>query len=237
MDNNESRILVFIPSFGDSEALPLLLTAISQLGSRYQALLIDDGSDPPLVIPSSENTLSVRLPATFGLGVCTHIALDHALQKGYRICVRVDADGQHGIEDIPALVEAIEKDGADIAAAVRSNHGEGSGLAWARRFLKGYFSLVARLVTEGKAPSDVNTGFFALDSAAMQLVNKSRLERFPEPEMFISVSRAGLKTSSISVRQRERNKGKTTLSVTAAAQMFFRFNIFVLTEILRRKNR
>ena len=230
---SQSQVLVFLPSFGDEAALPELVAEIAGLGGRYRALVVDDGSARPLA--PSPGALTVRLPANFGLGVCTHVAFDHALRYGYGIVVRADADGQHRIEDIPRLVAEIESGRANLVVGVRANHAGGALSNLARRSLKAYFRIVARMMTGGRAPHDVNSGFFAVDARAMRVLNTNSFERFPEPEMFVLACRSGLGVASVAVQQRRRADGVTTLGLVPAMQMFFRFNVFVVNELLRRR--
>lgn len=230
-----NRVLVFLPSFGDRAVLPELIHSISNLGDRYQSLVIDDGSEKPLLI-QLDRVLTVRFPANFGLGVCTNLAFDHAIRHGYSAVVRVDSDGQHEVNDIPRLMEEIDSGRANIVVGVRTNHADyAQSLGLGRRMLKFYFKFLSQLLTGGKAPADVNSGFFALDIKAVRKLNNQFLERFPEPEIFVSACRAGLSLSSVLVKQKERAYGDTTLSVISAMRMFFRFNIFALNELFRRR--
>ena len=234
LQKQEGRVLVFIPSFNDSAALPGLLAEIADLGKRFRPLVIDDGSQEAVLTSGLKGQcLHATLPANFGLGVCTHIAFTHALRFGYCAVVRVDGDGQHRVPDIVRLMQDIDSGVADLMAGVRTNLGRGSGFI-GRNLAKSYFSEFARRMTKGCAPWDVNTGFFAANSRAIEQLNKGTLERFPEPEMYISACRAGLRVRSIEVEQRDREVGRSTLQFFGATSMFFRFNVFVFGQLFRR---
>lgn len=238
-DARRDRILVFIPSFNDSTALPDLAAGVAALGPQYRSLLIDDGSSSE-VLPGApvQQGMQARLPANFGLGTCTHIALSHALRHGYAALVRVDADGQHAVTDIPRLLSLIESGTADVAVGVRVNHSVGRSAAdLARRAMKAYFRLLARALTGGRAPRDVNSGFFAINRRAMAILSRTEFERFPEPEMFVTACRAGLTVVEVEVQQRARVDGETSLRAFAALRMFFRFNVFAFNEVLRGRRR
>jgi hypothetical protein len=101
--------------------------------------------------------------------------------------------------------------------------------------VKRYFALVGRLLTGGKAPADVNTGLFAVNRKAMTLLNERLLERFPEPQIFISACRAGLRVQELPVTQFERSHGSSSIDVVGGLRMFYRFNAFVLNELARRR--
>lgn len=229
--NSDHAVLVFVPTYADRGAIPRIAAEVAQLGPGYRALIVDDGSDPPVERPD-ERCLHVRLNANYGLGVSTQIAFHHALRWRYQAVVRVDADGQHVLSDIPRLLEALKT--ADLVVGVRTNEDRSNTLdAGARRVMKAYFNFVARLMTGGGAPRDVNSGLFAANAVAMQRLSSVPLERFPEPQIAITACRAGLRVVSVPVQQRPRGEGRSSINVTAALGMFFRFNVFALTELMR----
>lgn len=225
------RILVFIPTFSDHAAIDDLVAAIAELGQVFVPLLVDDGSVPPVAVPGGR-CLHARLPANMGLGVSTHIAFSHALRHGYTAVVRVDADGQHAVHDIPRLINALGD--ADFVVGVRTNHdSDGSLDGLGRRLMKAYFNMLARALTGGRVPHDVNSGFFAANREALRRLSRDTFERFPEPEIFVSACRADLRVVSVLVEQLPRRTGRSTLGMFAALRMFFRFNVFAFNRILR----
>ncbi len=225
---------MFIPSFNDSAALPGLVSEIGRLGRRYQALVIDDGSSLPILSEVlATRCLHVKLSSNFGLGVCTHIAFHHALAHGYFAVVRIDADGQHQVADITQMVDALDNGDLDLVAGVRVNQDQDHG-ALGRRIIKTYFNGFARWITQGCAPQDVNTGFIAANAAAVAQLNLVTLERFPEPEIFVSACNAGLRVGSIEIEQRDRIEGRSTIHVIGAFKMLFRFNVFVFGQLMRK---
>jgi len=60
------------------------------------------------------------------------------------------------------------------------------------------------------------------------------LERFPEPELFVSACNAGLRVGSIEVEQRDRIEGRSTIHIFGALKMLFRFNVFVFGQLMRK---
>jgi glycosyltransferase involved in cell wall biosynthesis len=231
-------VLVFVPTLNDHDSVAEVLAEIGKLGPRYRVLVVDDGSDVPVrSYPLRRDVLTCELPDNFGLGVCTHVAFDHALRMEYDAVVRVDADGQHPVHEIPALLAPLQSGDADIVVGTRTNQFREnvmSGLP--RRIAKYYFNWVARLMTRGLSPSDVNSGFFAVTAAGAAKLNAFSLERFPEPQLFVLACRAGLRLREIPIKQFERRRGRTTLNMFGAIRMFYRFNVFVLGEMLRRRS-
>ncbi|MBT4711437.1 MAG: glycosyltransferase family 2 protein [Alphaproteobacteria bacterium] len=225
-------VLVFVPTFNDNARASELAQEISAESPDYRSLVIDDGSATSVQSGAAGDTgLQVRLPDNFGLGTVTHIAFDHALSAGYSAVVRIDGDGQHRISDIPRLLEPIQDGTADLVVGTRTNHrARGSVL---RSAAKIYFSFLARAITRGRAPSDINTGFFAANRTAMALLNQFTLERYPEPQLIVIACREGLRVRQVDIEQQERLQGRSTLGVVQAMRMFYRFNVFVINELIR----
>ncbi len=228
--HGEARVLAFVPTLNDFDCLSDIVGRLEALRPDLRVLIVDDGSlasfDAARLTP---NALYVRLPSNFGLGVATTVAMRHALRHGYRAVVRIDADGQHPVERVPDLLAPIEAGEADLVVGSRTNHHENWQIP--ARLIKGYFSLAARLMTRGRAPRDVNSGFFAAGDRALELLAKAPLERFPEPELFIRACRAGLDLAEVPVEQDARAHGASSIHALNALTMFFRFNIFLINEL------
>ena len=234
---DKAGILVFVPTLNDVEHLASITQGILDLDSSYTVLVLDDGSNVAAAsMTDLSECLHFRLPMNSGLGVCTHIAFDHALREGYQAVVRIDADGQHPIAMIPALLANLANGEADVVVATRQNRNHGKG--WRSTFsgvVRSYFSAVARLLTNGQVPDDVNSGFFAASRPAMEILNACRLERFPEPQMYILASRRGLRIGEVGIVQMAREYGSSTLTLSHALRFLYRFNIFVLSELLQKR--
>lgn len=234
---SEMAVLVFIPTKNDRDILANLVTDAQDLGKGVTVLVIDDGSFPAIersTLP--DNCLLFSQPFNNGLGICTHIALDHALLHGYDYIVRVDADGQHPIEKIPEIIKPLHFDIADLAVGMRINQGRKSQPnALLARLVKCYFSNLARIITFGSAPSDVSSGFFAANVRAMKILNDTVLERYPEPQMYSHACRRGLRVTEISIEQSERKHGKSTITYANAIAMIYRFTVYAFGELFLRR--
>lgn len=219
---------MLVPTFNDRSEIAAILEQLRR-HPRAQALLIDDGSATGLdELVIGMEALHLRLPGNYGLGVCMHVALDHAIAAGYSAMARVDADGQHSVADLDRLLAPLDAQQADVVFGVRVN--QGGGLA--RRLVKTYFGFVSRLMTRGEAPADVNSGFIAVNRTAMATLNNFALERYPEPQIVIVACRRGLRVRGVEVEQEPRRVGRSTLGLAQALRMVYRFSMFVLGELL-----
>jgi glycosyltransferase involved in cell wall biosynthesis len=238
MSDSNNRTLVFVPSFNDRELLRPLTSEIFALGKNFQPMVIDDGSHVPIQEKDvAEGTLLARVPDNFGLGMATHIAFDHALLHDYPTIVRIDADGQHPVSLIPRMISPVLDGSADIVVAERTNRNKRTGIREiVSRLVRGYLSKTANIMTGGKAPLDVNSGFFAANLKSASKINEFNLDRFPEPQICVLAPRNGLVVASLEMEQSERQHGSSTVTLAHAVRLFYRFNIFVLAELLQKSS-
>jgi len=232
---SQGGVLVFLPTFNDLELLGSLTHDVVSLGEGYSPLVIDDGSYPAVERASlAPGSMVFHAPTNFGLGTASHIAFDHALRHGYRAVVRIDADGQHPVASVPSLLAPLDEGRADIVVGVRTNRNKTSGPRnLAATIVRAYLALVARWMSGGGAPSDVNSGFFAANPKAARVLNTVRLERFPEPQMYMLAPRRGLTIAEILIEQSAREHGRSTVTLGHALRIFYGFNIVVLAELLQ----
>jgi glycosyltransferase involved in cell wall biosynthesis len=176
--------------------------------------------------------------SNYGLGVATHIAIDHARAFGYGIILRVDADGQHPIESIPDLVRKLIDEGLDAVVGERTNRDDGSGIrSILAKSIRTYISFVVRSMTAGKAPEDVNSGFMAIGAKAAERLSRTMLDRYPEPQILTILGRSNLRTGSLQVQQLPRKKGRSSIGWFDGMRIFYRFNVFALGELIQGRDK
>jgi len=232
------KTLIYIPLFNDFAAIERIVEEISGVVPSSTILLLDDGStDGAISAEVAAKCLTIRLPSNYGIGVCTHVAFDHAIAHGYDYICRVDADGQHPIKRMPEMLNMLAKDGVDLVVGARTLTDEFSHVdPILRRMVRAYFSICARLLTGNAALKDVNTGFFAVTGKAAHRFNRYQLERYPEPQLFVRAARMGLRMKLFSVERRDRLYGSSSLGLGSALKMIYRFNVLVLSEVMQRSD-
>lgn len=99
---------VVIPCYNHGAMMARVLARLAPF--QLPIMVVDDGSDETtrqtleaLVLHDPQLTL-IRLTQNAGKGAAVIRGLEAAAQAGFTHAVQVDADGQHAIEDIPALL-------------------------------------------------------------------------------------------------------------------------------------
>jgi len=166
-------IAILMPAYNEPGRLAETLRGV---GAAAEALggvtvfLVDDGSDPAITpddLPSPAvgfRLVLARHAVNLGQGAALETARQLALQEApFAAYVTMDSDGQHRIEDVAALVAAIEG-GADVALGNR--FAGDSNVPAMRRALLHAARLFERAVT-GLSLSDAHNGLRAFGRGAL----------------------------------------------------------------------
>jgi glycosyltransferase involved in cell wall biosynthesis len=77
----------------------------------------------------------LRHRANLGQGAALQTGIDFAKKKGAKYFVTFDADGQHDSNDIPGMIDKLEKENADIVFGSRFLPGSKTNVSAARSFV------------------------------------------------------------------------------------------------------
>ena len=113
-------IIVIIPSYNNGKTLADVIESV-----RFYApdiLVVNDGStDETAGILSRDSNLHIIThPANQGKGVALRHGLSFAKKLEFRYAITIDSDGQHFGSEIPALIEAIEKEPDTLLVGARN---------------------------------------------------------------------------------------------------------------------
>lgn len=104
---------VVIPCYNHGAMMAQVLTRLAPF--TLPCIIVDDGSDDATrlmleeLVAENPQTSLIRLTPNAGKGAAVIRGLEAAAEAGFTHAVQVDADGQHAIEDIPALLALAEQ--------------------------------------------------------------------------------------------------------------------------------
>lgn len=111
-----TNVLVVVPAYNEQDAIADVVAQITASG--FRVLVVDDGStDHTRTRAAAAGAEVVSLNSNSGVGVAIRTAFAAAVERGYEAIVQCDADGQHPVEDIPALIAASK--GVDVVVGSR----------------------------------------------------------------------------------------------------------------------
>ncbi|MBE7560975.1 glycosyltransferase family 2 protein [bacterium] len=119
-------ISVVIPVYNERASLPALhprlASAMEKLGRAWEVIYVDDGSGDgsgEWLAETAKGDRRVRVVSlcrNFGQTAALMAGFDHAQGE---LVATLDADGQNAPEDIPQLVEQLEREGLDVVSGWR----------------------------------------------------------------------------------------------------------------------
>jgi glycosyltransferase involved in cell wall biosynthesis len=216
--------VVFIPAWNEERALPGVLDELRAGLPAADVLVIDDGStDATAEVAAAGGAIVVSFGENRGLRAGIAAGYREAHERGYAYCGRVDADGQHPVDELRRLLELVRSDRCDVAVGSRFAEGEGYGAdryepSPARRFGIGLLQK-AMHVRLGRPFHDPTSGMAAVNREAMPVMARPYVSGAPEVEALLRLKEAGLRVEEVAVHMREREHGESKLQGKKAVKL------------------
>jgi glycosyltransferase involved in cell wall biosynthesis len=187
-------------------------------------LVIDDGStDATASVARAQGAEVLSFGENRGLRVGIAAGYAYADEHGYEFVGRVDADGQHPVDELARLLAIVRSGEADVAVGSRFATGDGYEAyryvpSRSRRF--GTSALRRGMhVTLGRPFLDATSGMYAANRRAMPALGVPYTSGAPEVESLLRLENAGLHVAEVPVHMRERASGESKLRGSKAVRL------------------
>jgi len=178
-NQQRARVFIVVPAFNESRTIR---GVIDELLSQYpNVVVVDDGSnDGTAESLRDSGALVLRHCANRGQGASLQTGIDFALLRDAEMIVTFDADGQHDVNDIAALLQPLLDGECDVTLGSRFL-GQTSNMPLTRKLLLKLGVLFTWFVSRIRA-TDVHNGLRALTAqAASELsINMDRMAHASE---------------------------------------------------------
>ncbi|MBC8392312.1 MAG: glycosyltransferase family 2 protein [Deltaproteobacteria bacterium] len=202
-------IMVVMPAYNEAENLKDLLPRISKKIMDFEigVLVVDDGSDDETFqVATQADICVIRNPINRGGGAALRLGYDILKKAGARVCVTMDADGQHNPEEIEKLLLPILNDQYDfvIGSRILGNREKDNLLRFIGVYIFGWF--ISLLL--GEKITDPSNGFRAIKMNVMDSI-RSYEDQYHTSELIIEAVRNRVRIGEAPVTIQKRKYGKS----------------------------
>jgi glycosyltransferase involved in cell wall biosynthesis len=216
--------LVFIPAWNEEANLPAVLDELSAGLPEAAVLVVDDGStDGTADVARGHGAEVLSFGENRGLQEGIAAGYAYADENGYAYVGRVDADGQHPVDELARLLAVVQAGDADVAVGSRFATGDGYE---AYRYepspsRKLGTSVLRRAMGAalGHPFHDATSGMYAANRKAMPTLGVPYTSGAPEVESLLRLREAGLRVVEVPVHMRERASGESKLRGSKAVRL------------------
>jgi glycosyltransferase involved in cell wall biosynthesis len=235
--------LIFIPAWNEEQSLPDVLKEIRLVIPEADVLVVDDGSTDRTAHVAREFGAEVlSFSENRGLREAIAAGYGYAAEKGYALCGRVDADGQHPVAELRTLLELVRSGRCDVAVGSRYATPGGNGFSReryatspARRLGTGLLRRSLEVVLD-RPFHDATSGMYAVNARAMPILARPYTSGAPEVEAVLRLHEEGLRVDEVPVEMRERASGESKLQGKKALVLVLTVaGTLITAEYLRRR--
>jgi hypothetical protein len=216
--------LVFIPAWNEEDNLPSVLDELRAWLPTSDVLVVDDGStDATADVARAHGADVISFGENRGLQEGIAAGYAYAEERGYEFVGRVDADGQHPVDELARLLAIVRVGQADVAVGSRFATGDGyEAYRYAPSASRRLGTSVLRRAMRsalGRPFLDATSGMYAANRRAMPALGIPYTSGAPEVESLLRLRDAGLDVVEVPVHMRERASGDSKLRGSKAIRL------------------
>ena len=223
--------IVIIPTYNEKENIAKIIRAVFSLEGDYHILVIDDGSPDgtgaivkDLQKEFPERLFLIERSGKLGLGTAYITGFKWSLDKGYDFVFEMDADFSHNPADLPRLLEACTKGGADLAIGSRYCNGV-SVVNWPiGRIVMSYYASVYTRTMLGMKVYDTTAGVKCYRRKVLERIDLDdvRMKGYGfQIEMKYTAYKLGFKITEVPVIFINRKEGTSKMSSGIFGEAFW----------------
>lgn len=204
--SKNTDVLILIPACNEEHHIGEVLDGIQRYQPGLDVVVVNDGSvDHTSEIAQQHGAQLIALPFHMGYGTAVQTGYKYALREGYIYVVQLDGDGQHDPAQVGRVLEALQKDRADIVIGSRFLKGLEPPLGrykgpWMRRIGMKLFGALATLII-GQRITDPTSGYIGLNRRALYyLCGDVYPADYPDADVIIMLHKAGFRIVEVPVR-------------------------------------
>lgn len=211
--SNNHFIWVVVPAFNEEETLGEVIDALCE--QKLTVVIVDDGSsDHTYEVAKSKPAHVLKHILNLGQGAALETGIKYSLQQGAEFVCTFDADGQHGVNDILSMHQAMQEQDTDVVIGSRFL-GQAVNIPTSRVWLLKAGILFHRIVY-GMKLTDIHNGLRLMRRSAAKKIEISSPGMAHASEILASIKKHKLNFIEVPVTihytEYSLKKGQSTLS-------------------------
>lgn len=191
--------VVIIPAYNEAKDIAHVIEEIQEY-SNFPVVVVDDAStDDTISVARSAGAAVVPLALQLGAWGATQTGLRYAVKNNFDYAITMDADGQHLAEHLPALLEPIINQEADVTIGACTRRGSlMRKIAW---------TLMKKV--SGLRLEDLTSGFRVYDRIAIRRLAawQATLLQYQDVGVLTMLQASGLRIKDVEVSMLPRRSG------------------------------
>lgn len=223
--------IVIIPTYNEKENIEKIIRKVFSLEEQFHILVIEDGSPDgtAAIVRSLQAEFADRLfmierKGKLGLGTAYLTGFKWSLEQGYDYIFEMDADFSHDPDDLPRLLDACRKNGADLSIGSRYSDGV-SVVNWPiGRIIMSYYASVYVRTVLGFKIYDSTAGFLCYSRKVLETIDLDAVQMKGygfQIEMKYTAHKLGFKIAEVPVIFVNRKEGTSKMSSSIFGEAFW----------------
>lgn len=202
----KSDILIILPAYNEEDNIVSVVSEIKDKG--YDFVIVNDGSTDKTRDLCKKNSFNmIDYSVNLGLKMAFLGGVTYAWELGYDYVIQYDADGQHDVRYIDALLTWAKQKNTDVVIGSRFINCDKS---YSCRMLGSrLLSFLIKLMTK-KNITDPTSGMRLYNRNAMRML-LNQVVFGPEPDFVVHLLHKGMRVDEVEVTMKERKSGKSYL--------------------------
>jgi glycosyltransferase involved in cell wall biosynthesis len=231
MELGAGEVLVVIPARNEAATVAEVVRGVRDHG--FPVALIDDAStDDTAELAEGAGAVVLRLPLHLGVGGALRCGFRYAVERGYRVAVQCDADGQHDPDEVTELLEVMKAERAHLVVGSRFDAGAHRSLFRIRHIAMRVLARAASRAA-GTRITDSTSGFRAIASPLLEEFARSYPSQYLGDtfEVLVASARAGYKVVPAATRMHDRQGGLPSTGTLSSLVFLMRAFLVVMLRI------